>query len=60
MTVAQLKGYAQHVGLQPEGKALKGDWIRMISVSSSSGHPLNTLLIYTSNAGTLRNGIGGC
>jgi len=37
MTVAQLKGFAQHKGLEPEGKALKGDWIRMISVSNSNG-----------------------
>jgi hypothetical protein len=43
MTVAQLKGYAQHVGLLPEGKALKGDWIRVISVSSSSRRPLTPL-----------------
>jgi hypothetical protein len=33
MTVPYLKGFAKRVGIEPEGKALKGDWIRLISVS---------------------------
>lgn len=33
MTVPILKGFAKRVGIEPEGKALKGDWVRLISVS---------------------------
>jgi hypothetical protein len=57
MTVPYLKGFAKRVGIEPEGKALKGDWIRLISVSLGTLHiSLGTLTSRSIRPGTLRIG----